>query len=282
VSSDAEKAKAKVQQLADAERRLGAKLSARLGELGVIDQALGKAALEAEIANVDVDPVPIQRATYLRTEIDSIQAAIIEARRSRLAAIPLVWQVEADDLESEAERIEGDAADRQKKTDKMLAELEAWEGVAYQPSPPNSNPLGLVGNQQGGAPNMVVVHLPRTEYMRHEARGLREQAANTRARTPRQDGKAEGLGLEQLTDHIFANPMIIGPAIDSVGAWVAGERSRLEAKSQRLTMPNQEGWAERNNPIRYRISWKNGELQLDGCRSERISEGESATSKAFG
>ncbi len=141
MGSKVQKAQTEVRKLAEAERSLSAKLTAKTAELADTQEQLGQSTLAASLTDGETDSAAIRRVGEVRTEIDAIEKAILSARSERLKAIPLVWQAEAAELRSQTRELAAEAGGRQEKTDKMLADLEAWEGVPYVPARNDRSPL---------------------------------------------------------------------------------------------------------------------------------------------
>lgn len=268
MSNAVEKAKEQVTKLMEAERRLSERLAVKQAELAAAGGDLGESTLKAELAGAAVDLGLLRCVSDLRAEVDATQQAIDAARRERLSAIPLVWRAEASELVEKAEKLEGEANSRQEKTDKLLAQLEEWEGVRYVPSRPGDH-SPLLGNQQGGAPTVITVAVPKTDYLRLEATQLRERAAALETKRPVRSGRATGASAKELLGSVLGDPMVLGPTAASVLAWTAEQEAKHGAESAALRHKNHEGWETRNNPIRYTIIWKNGELLTSECSAVR-------------
>ena len=219
-----EKAKAQVVKLADAEKRLGEKHTTKAAELEAIAGGLGQATLAAELAGEEVDPSSTRRARELRTELEAIDGAIQEARRTRQEAIRGAWKAEAADLRAEAGKRRDEAADRQKRTDELLTQLREHEGVDYLPGP---KPEYLGAMLSRPLIYGIDAAVPATAALRLEAGRLDTEASELEARKVPRSGLVTGATVAELFAAVLADAYRLGPTMVEIAAWTVTVEAKI-------------------------------------------------------
>jgi hypothetical protein len=224
VSSELDKARAEVVKLAEAERRLSEKHTVKAADLEAIAGGLGQATLAAELAGEEVDPASTRRARELRTELEAIDSAIQEARRTRQEAIRSAWKAEAEGLRQRAGKKRDEAADRQKQTDKLLAQLREWEGCEYRPGPkPEYTGAMLSRPLMYGLDAAVSA----TAALQVEAGRLDAEASELEARKVPRSGLVTGATVAELFAAIMADAFRLGPTMAEIAAWTVTVEAKI-------------------------------------------------------
>ena len=218
----------------------------------------------------------------------ALDAAIDEARRRRADAIRAVWVAEAGALREQVAALRREADQRQVKTDKLLAELERWEGCRFEPAPPSRQPRpGPVQDPKGvtvvraydmGRPDgwvepapvpladLEVVYrpTPKTQVLRQQAAALEAQAAQVEARDPAVGGEVSATTADELLAQVRAlDPMTLGPSLAEVEAWARPAEERQRARLARLS-PYHDGYGAEPS---LTVCWKGGVLHTANCRA---------------
>lgn len=154
-----------------------AKLQVLEGELAQLELHVGERALAGMEAGAGAEELAVisSEVSDKRSAIDSmiaalqsLEAKLEDARREVDLALAAALRLEAARLRKEAKR-------RQAKTDKLLAELEAWEGVAYVPTG-SERQTAYVNPGTVGGEEVVVRTLPKTQGLLNRAKGLEMDA----------------------------------------------------------------------------------------------------------
>jgi len=159
--------------------------AAKFAELADLESRIGEEVLADETAVARLSA----EAQRLRAEVDvaarTVSAAtpkVTDAGRAVLKAHSAALKANADHLRAEVEQ-------RQAKTDKLLAELSAWEGGAeYRPFEPHHDDVVAAGAAG------IRYTIPRTE-------ALRRQVARLEAQARKWHQHAED-SPEQVADHV--------------------------------------------------------------------------------
>src|SRR6185437_4778276 len=97
-----EAARARVVQLHNAEISATDHYFALQAQLVDLRVQAADAALDAAMAGKKTAPTVLRTVGAVRDEIEAVASAIEAARRQRAAAIPSVWEAEADELKEQA------------------------------------------------------------------------------------------------------------------------------------------------------------------------------------
>lgn len=177
-------------------------------------------------------------------------AALEEVRRRRVVAIRAIWQAEAAALRVRAAACRAEADERQPKTDALLAELTAWEGIRYVPDPgsPGESFIGVDG-PQGGAMQVRWIATPKTVLLRQEAAGYEAQAQQREAQTISEGGQAVAFSRDELlADLDSRGALALAPARHLVLLWLdEGEALETMRRAKFDHDPR---------PTRYLLNWR--------------------------
>jgi hypothetical protein len=259
-------ARAEVARLLQSEVDWSALRDQRAAELAKLEAVDGGEVLDA--GSLDVVADAAVRMITIRAEIPTIDRTIDAARERRVVAIKLVFQHEAAALWAQAQAKRDEAAAHRVRTDELLAELEAHEGVPYEPvQPDRPNVAAIAAGHVGGAITIVSRRASRTEALLMEAAELERRAAAERSVT--QHGRIETTSVEQLVAEATQNPMHIGPTIASIRAWAGASVARLEADI--ATGQARHGELEavargKGRPVRFEMFWTQGEIDVGSSR----------------
>ncbi len=226
-----ELARADVQRLNDSERELAKLYRVKADELSAARAKRGDDVLAAN------DPASAaressQQVAVLIEELAALADAAAAARRQRLAAIPRVFAVEANELERQAAQLDADAAANKASVGEALKEVQRRADCDFVPA----SELAFARRGQlgggGGSPVVIQVRVPIFTRLQSEASALRLEAEQRRVREPHRAGAVEAESLDQLIDVVFSDPMRVGPSVDAMSSWsddaVARERKRRQ------------------------------------------------------
>jgi hypothetical protein len=160
------KAAAGVDQAAEVLARWQGEPAAKTAELDDLEARAGAEALDDENAAGRLSA----QISQLRAGVDVAGRAVQTAGERLVQARRDVVLARAGELRAEASRLRDEADQRQAKTDKLLAELSAWEGGAkYVPWEPDRDAVISRGP--------VEYKIPLTQAMRNRAAALDKEAA---------------------------------------------------------------------------------------------------------
>lgn len=161
-------AQAELERITAARAALTQKLENYAAKIQAAREVAAGAVLDAQLAGGGVDGYA-GAVTLLEAERETVQAAIAQAddriagaQRAVKVAQAAEWRAQAAGLRAEAEK-------RQKKTDRLLAELATWEGAAFEPNTIARDPAT-------GTLWRVGTGITVTDGMRNQAAGLERQA----------------------------------------------------------------------------------------------------------
>ena len=262
-----EKPEAAVRRLLEAEIDLDAKRQSLLEDVASARARLGKDYLQGQLTgHVDASR-SVAMASSLQTQLSGVETAIIEARTARLEAIPRVWQAEARKLRKQAKAKCSEADQRQKKTDKLLAELKDFECCDYVARPADLPPrIGGPLPGFGGSTDMTFIPTPRTELLRLEARELDQQADGLEARKPVDSGRATGSTAAELVQEATADHMTMCPPIAQIRQWA--QRCRVEFDKHQRNL--QEVQPDYGAAIRFDLLWQRSAIDEKASRWELV------------
>lgn len=214
-----------IARLLTAEQDLTAEFLARAAKLETLVPTVGDALLDAHLAPEIDSQKAIGREgagrheltgsiARAKAELEALESSINAARRRRAAAIRDLYKAQAADLRREAANLIGGADKRQQKTDKLLAELQAYEGCTYRPYRPMDHVPGVAGQ-----PQKVIVRLPQTEWMRQSAQHLETQAEALESRPVNNGGGRTAYTLDDLIALLYSDAEQIMPRELDVREW---------------------------------------------------------------
>ena len=256
-------ARAEVERLHRAELSLADRRAALTAELGVAEADAGDAALSAALDGGDT-ATAIGRVTALRAEIEATDRAIEAARRQRREAIPAVWHAETVPLRERAAELRREADERQAKTDDLLRQLEAHEGVAYAPASTAQSDVRVdAATRLGGAFTVVAIPTAQTQLLRLEADQLIQQAAALEQRTVQDRGALTDVGsADELIARVRTwDAMTIAPPLPAVMVWA----TEVET-AQRARIARQPSHLQDRLSVRLTFIWTDGDV-IDTARS---------------
>jgi hypothetical protein len=199
-----------------------------------------------------------QRVSAMREELQALADAAQRARERRLAAIPGVYQAEADEAERKAAQLDVDAANLEAESGRLRKALEQHDDWAYVASMPTLPEGGIGGQAGGGTLTIVDARGPRHARLHGEAQSLRTQAAQGRFRQPHRAGMVEADVAEDLFAAVHADAMRIGPRVDAIVGWSEGAVAKERARRARIT--SGDGFVPVDAPIRLRLEWRQGTI----------------------
>ena len=169
-------ARQELEKLSDAEQQL----QARRDELTVALRAATEAQADAILKSVVAGRKPEAsdaKVAGLQADISATDEALALLEERRADAERRATHEDIEAMLAEASQLVHEAAERQKTTDRLLAELLEHEGVVYIPAPPPRNPIRS-----------------KTEDMRWRADELRR---STRKMERRLEGQAESEEVDE-------------------------------------------------------------------------------------
>ena len=193
-------------------------------------------------------------------EIAGCDAAIQEARRRRQGAILAVFAADAQALRRQAESLRGEAGQRQKTIDRLLAELLDFDGAVYIPAPSREAILAAHGVTP---PPGATASASKTAALLAEAVRLEAEVDALAARQVMTSGAVEGKDHAEVVDKVLGwDPMQIAPVLSDVEAWLAA-KGATAAGQVRAFRPLASG---RVGIPAYVLVWKDG--LVDAARSK--------------
>jgi len=194
------------------------------------------------------------------SQLDALRAAIAKIHADRPRLILAAHGERAAALEEQAADLRREAESLRKKLQPHLAALRDLDGVEYVPRAwENYGEDELLAS--GG-----VIPLPRCEALPHQAEAAEREAAEWRARVPRDSGTIEGATVEDLlaSPH-YADPLMIAPPRHLVREWASVALEQAMAASA----PTLNG-VPLATRCRLRLVWRGGEI--DQARSACVRE----------
>lgn len=222
------KATADAERLWAAELDLAARQTSHHDQLAQHEATAGDQLLDAMLATEPGTPPPASgELARLRAEAEEVDAAVAVARGRRADAITAVHQAEAKALRRDADKLRTDADARQKRTDQLLADLEAHEGARYAPPPLVEAATGrTVGGQA----------LTATDQLRAQADAAEARAATREAAPPPSAVRLRiDLGDPDVDEVVgrwveACGPLTLSSPVATVRSWVA---ARLPGQLER-------------------------------------------------
>jgi hypothetical protein len=240
-----------VQELVATERRLSERLIATGRECAALEAAASDATVSALLAGAEPDDEDrLAQVVLLQARERDTRRAVGASRDQRRDAIRAVYRAEAAERRARAAVLRTEADERQAKVDRLLDELQEWQGVRY--APPEGHPGGP------GSPRLMRV--PKTEALRVEADALDAEAAAWQDRQPVDGGQEFADDAEALVERAcYANPMAIGPTEEAVRKWAA-ETVDHEGTRRRRFKPDMARYLQPDAPIHLRLQWAQGDV----------------------
>ncbi len=200
----------------------------------------------------------------LRGELTVIDRTIEAARRQRVAAGPAVWRAIAAEKRHQAEQLASEADQRQKRTDKLLAELREFEGCEYTPAAPRPRDIvsgaAIAGRRTDDRWRSRRL---RQRLLRSQVRQIEAEATELEGRKVQQSGSITGTREEVLAAIQASDPMKLVPTLPSVLAFMAaGEPQVRERRARVSPYVHSEGYRTPDAPLAYDLAWKDGALDL--------------------
>jgi hypothetical protein len=202
-----------------------------------------------------------RRITEQVEELGALADAAVAARRQRVAAIPRVFAVEADELERQAAQRDADAAANKASVDEALKEVQRRANCDYVPA--SELAFARRGQLGGGAGSLAVmtVAVPIFQQRQNEAIELRQRAVQARLKEPHRAGSVEAENLEQLVDIVFADPMRVGPSVDTISGWF--EQSVAKANQRRARIASGDDFVALDAAInQLHLEWRAGQIDV--------------------
>jgi hypothetical protein len=249
-----------VTRLNEQEVRLALAILHKSNELAGVKAARGDLVLDAADQDGAARDAGRQVAV-LREEVDSLADAARRARERRIAAIPLVYAAQSNQMETQATALEAEATKLQAESDVLREALQAHDDWSYTVAQPMRGEQ-MVGGQQGGAPTIVDARGPRHQRLRREAEVLRSQAAQGRFKVAHQAGSLGGDSVEAVISAVHSDAMRIGPSAADIIAFV--EQSIGHRTTEKLFI---------------KLAWKAGIIDR---QTSRVSRAQSAAVPANG
>lgn len=246
-----EEARQRVAALLDTERQLAGRIAAAAAQRSEVEAQRSEAAVTALLAGQESDgEAEAVRLLRLQYREQDARQALVTAREQRRAAILAAHRAEAEERRARAAVLRAEADERQAKVDKLLDELQEWQGVRY--APPEGHP--------GGPGSPRVMRLPKTEALRVEANALDAEADAWQDRQPVDGGQEFADDAEALVERAcYANPMTVGPTEEAVRKWAA-ETVDHEGTRRRRFKPDMARYLQPDAPIHLRLQWAHGDV----------------------
>jgi hypothetical protein len=164
-------------------------------ELEQLEAEMGSKVLAAAEAGEDISETVSTETATVRARLDVAKAVSLAIVPKIAGAKKVAIKAKADVLRFEADRLDQEVSRRQAKTERMLKDLEDWEGCAYVFDAGMSQPSMWGGKRQGGSPDVVYLNIPFTAQLANRAAGLRA------------DADALEQGYEMPTGIVTGNPL---------------------------------------------------------------------------
>jgi len=258
-----ESAREHIDELFAAEIRLCRKLIGLRAELVNAEAAAGDVMLDAELAGGGKPEIALKRSQQIVVEIGATEQATLAAHRQREQAIPELWETEASEFQDQADDKRREAEVRQKTTDKLLSELQDFEGVRFVPErPPNRLPAMAAEGREllGGSPTVSIVRIPHTEQLLNEAAKLEKYALNRRQRRVSDKGALQCADAGDVLDTLAAiDPQILAPVATEIVDW-------LEPRVTAIRESREAAQDDPADPVSIEIVWKDGSIDSQRSR----------------
>lgn len=161
-------AQAELERITSARAALTQKLEDYAAKIQAARDLAAEALLDAQLSG-GVGEGYAGAVTLLEAERETVQAAIAQADDRIAAAQRAVKVAQAAEWRAQAAGLRAEAEKRQKKTDKLIAELAVWEGVEFEPKT-------LARDPATGTVWRVGTGKTISDTLRDQAAGLEHQA----------------------------------------------------------------------------------------------------------
>ncbi|MBZ5586748.1 MAG: hypothetical protein LAQ30_32090 [Acidobacteriia bacterium] len=265
--SPTEAAKTEIIRLFQIESDLTGKRRQKILDLDAIRHAAAEGVVDGTAGIEDAAARVAQR----QTEVAAAEEAIAITRQRRVKAIQERFKIEARELRASAAKCRQDAVDILKRCEPLLRKLSDLQGITYDSTILLAQRNGRwTGSYITGAPieecnpmeatgDINAGYLaPRSRELLNQAKGLEAKALALEEREVLLDGSLNRPTLAAvLAEEHFTNPEIVAPAVHVVESWAAAVEARIRRDRPEL--------AGRVGQRSYRITWRNGELQVGHC-----------------
>ena len=265
--SPTEAAKTEILRLFQIERDLTEKRRQKMLDLDAIRHGAAEAIVDGAAGIEDAAARVAQR----QTEVAAAEEAIAIARQRRVKAIQERFKIEAAELRTLAAKCRQEAADILKRCEPLLRKLSDLQGLTYDSTillaQRNSQwtgsyvtgaPIEECNPMEATADINAGFLAPRSRELLDQAKILAAKAVALEEREVLLDGSINRPTLAAiLAEEYFTNPEIVAPAVHMVESWAATVEARI-----RRDRPELSG---RQGQRSYRITWRNGELQVGHC-----------------
>lgn len=246
-----------VRALFEAETTIGFRLSGALEERLSLESNVGDVTLDALLEGNDGDlGASARQLTDVDRMVDSLLAAEETARDRRRAAIRAVFAEEAAMKRREAAEKRKAAEKHSQRTAELLAGLREHEGCEYVPASPSTvrSAIGI----SGGAPVVITVNIPRSQFLMNEAAALDVEANRIEGRPPKENGAIMNVTRPELQERLSSlDPMVIGPRALAVFEWLRKTEGPVLASLEGASDPLH---VRHGSEVRYDLAWRNGEV----------------------
>ena len=266
-----EAAKTEVLRLFQIECDLTEKRRQKIADLAAIRHGAAQEVVDGTTGLEDA----AARAAQSHSAVAAAEEAIAIVRQRRLKAIQERYRIEAGELRASAARCQQEAADVLKRCEPLLRKLSELQGVTYTSSillaQRNSQwtgsyitgaPLEECNPIEATADIAAGFLVPRSRELLDQAKGIEAKAAAVVEREVQLDGSLERPTLAAiLSEEHFSNPEILAPAVHTVESWAKMVEAKIRSDRPELADREDDGRTSR----RYRITWRNGDLQPGSC-----------------
>lgn len=172
------------------------------------------------------------RVTRLETERENAAQAGAAARDRRRAAIIVYFKAQADEMHRPVPELRKEIEHRRRKTDRMLDELDAFEGARYCPVAQVTLAQLQLGVYFDGVEQILrdgIPSWPKTSILITKC-DLAEAAAASLAARPVPDSGAVSAGsVDALLAAVLADPCTIAPGLQSIAEWAKTAEQAVRA-----------------------------------------------------
>ena len=265
--SPTEAAKTEIIRLFQIECDLTEKRRQKMLDLDAIRHGAAQAIVDGAAGIEDAAARVAQR----QTEVAAAEEAIAIARQRRVKAIQERFKIEAGELRASAARCRQETADILKRCEPLLRTLSDLQGLTYSSSillaQRNSQwtgsyitgaPIEECNPMEATADINAGFLVPRSRELFEQAKVLEAKAVALEEREVLLEGSLNQPTLAALlAEEYFTNPEIVAPAVHMVETWATTVEARIRRDRPEL--------AGREGQRSYRITWRNGELQVGHC-----------------
>lgn len=199
-----EKARDEVLHVEGMIERVEARRDKLTSELAELEKKRGDVVMVAmeEGADEEVIKRESRKITVKRDELETSKDVIKALQERLVRGERAVIEVRAACFQAEADYADNQAELRQPKLDKMLADLEAFEGVKYAPERGKQSGPVLGSEIVGGAPGIIFAPVGLTQQLRQKAAYYRQCAACEVSGQPYEKSIWDGKPLHEIPDYL--------------------------------------------------------------------------------